>query len=213
MEQTTLKKIRLLYPGVFSLFYIFVCGKYSDSPLLFKVGDIEIRLYIIIVFFGFIYNAFDCRNIFWAPMMKKIGNNINSRMIKIAGMKEPETLTNQQKKSIMNRFYHCVDKDDTLTIKSKNVMFNGALLSSAVDTIIMSIAVLIVEGIYAFFSKSAPLGTFWLALGLIALCALSCFVLFKRHLALSNDQLDYIADFYADECSEGLSSILNNEKQ
>ncbi len=213
MTHTTLKKIRGLYPGIFALIYMAICGHYKASPVNIKIGDIEINQFIIILLFGFVYNAFDCRNIIWDPLMERVRDNIINRMIKIAKMKRPKTLTDQQRKSIFNLFYHYVDSDRTLTVKSRNVMFNGAFFSCAVDTIILSAVVIIVEVLSRIFSKTALTGSFWRVLIIIiAICAFLCFILFKKHLALSNDQLDYIKDYYSEDCSQHLSEFLQNEQ-
>ena len=213
MTHTVLKRIRGLYPGIFALIYMGICGYYKASPVSIKIGDIEINQFIIILLFGFVYNAFDCRNIIWNPLMEKVRGNIINRMIKIAKMKRPKTLTDQQQKSIFNLFYHYVDSDHTLTVKSRNVMFNGAFFSCAVDTIILSVVVIIVEVLSRVFSKTALTGGFWRVLIIIiAICAIACIFLFRRHLALSNDQLDYIKDYYSEDCSQHLEKFLKNEQ-
>lgn len=143
--------------------------------------------------------------------MKKVGDNINKRMLEIADVDLPFELTKEQKRSIKSSvFYKLIDNDESLTTKSKNVMHNGSILSCVADTIIISPIYLAIVLISAICSKSALTWSFYLGLVLLAFAIPTFFRLLNKHIALSNEQLDFIKDNYSEKCKDEISKIVKN---
>lgn len=156
MELNTLKNIRLVYPGFLATILLGVWLMENDASSIkdLVIIGVTIKSEAIIpgffVLFGALYYAFSARNIIWKPAMKKVADNINSQLLSIAGLKSSVILSNSQKSSFQHCvFYHFIDTDQSLTIKSSNVRQNGCILSCAVDTMLFLTVYIIILAVIA----------------------------------------------------------------
>lgn len=218
MELTTLKKIRMLYPGIYVIIQaVFIwLSNSGDTDAVFRLMDFSLDKervvpVLVVLIIGLLYYAFDCRSILWKPIVNKVARNINERLLTIAKEDTSKTLSGEQKNSIKNLFYHFIGKDETLKTKAQNVMFNGAVLTSVLDTIILSVPILFIEVCIAIVKRSTLTWAFFVTLFLLLICIITSPRLIKKHIALSNDQLDYINDNYVKECTDEIKKILKNE--
>lgn len=175
----------------------------------FKTKD---TLYIAIFFIiGAIYYICNIRNILWRPFLKKVQNNIKNKLLNPF----KENLTSDQIKELkkdrklMHIFYNFVDSDTSLTEKAKRVRFNGLIWTSTIDLAIISIL-----GSIFFFMKLIFIKSNYdliVALLLLLLSIIS-FVLIilttKRHISLSNVQLDFICHIYKHQLNQKINESL-----
>jgi len=143
MDLNTLKKTRLLYPGFLTIVLAIVWLLENDNSKMKDLVLNSVRLRfetvvsVLILLVGVVYYALGIRSIIWKPAMKKVTDNINRRLLSIAGLEPSIQLSRSQKSSLENSvFYHFIDNDQSLTIKSANIKENGCLLSCTVDTIV-----------------------------------------------------------------------------
>ena len=219
MDMNSLKKWRLLSPGIIAVLEMLLIflSMSNDSKEVSSILQYAIKMeyvipFVFVVTIGIIYYAAKCRSILWKPICEKVSYNINSTLFNIAGEHMPEKLSDKQKRRISYVFYRFVDKDPTLTQKSKRVMCNGLALTCMCDAIILSVLCIIVDIILSIvFSE-----WLWIALGvnifLLVICIPTLNILTKRHIDLSNEQLEIIHDEYQEECSMKIKKIISEDE-
>tara|TARA_R110000744_G_C19361432_1_gene561446 strand:+ start:178 stop:840 length:663 start_codon:yes stop_codon:yes gene_type:complete len=199
MNLETLKKLRLLIPGIiiviYGLFYISIISEKEFSGFEFKEYTIPTVIAIII---GVFYEMFEVRYLVTNYSHKKIDLNIKNHICRLF----TQPLTDIQRQFLFNKnrlksiFYHVVDNDESLKQKSKNIYFNGIIWTSTADLSIISIFISVFVLISMVFFEGTIkndlliFGFTTIMIGLISLGLHS--LAFLKHIKLSNEQIDFI---------------------
>ena len=216
MEQNTLKKLRLLIPGIIGViigtyYYFIITGK-SIQEIEFKEYSIPLLLAIV---FGTLFYLTDIRFLITNFSHKEIDLNIKNHMIKLY----TKSLTDEQKQFLYknNRlksvFYNIIDNDESLKKKQTNVYFNGLIWTSTADLVLISFlfALLFLVSIMIFKEVADPLLMGGFILILISLVSLVAHVLaFLKHIKLSNEQIEYIETHHINRVDEIIDGMVNN---
>lgn len=211
VSQSTLKWLRLVVPGIFMLFAL--------TPLFRGTGDLSalarsflsletLRNSVPVVLLGALYIIFNLRRFAWRESHRKINDNIKDRLLApclhdalIEGANDSLRTGN----ALMHVFYKLVDRDPSLTEKANRVRFNGLLWSTVADlTTVGTLGALLYLFAFAITDEFHQLLMFAL-LALVALLAhfILMPVVTRRHIELSDDQLEFIVQHYrADLCAD-----------
>jgi len=170
---------------------------------------------VICVLAGYPYRVFDVRRIFLSDFWKSINTNIEDALVDITKSRRALTVDEEaylrDQRRLMDVFYRIIDNDESLKSKMSGIYFNGYLTTLGVDILTVSGLAAIVHGAVWAMSGTALHLKWVLGCAVIAFLA---WVMFrrsiKRHLALSNEQLRGIRNFYADKVSESVGNILRN---
>lgn len=209
MEQSTLKYLRVLVPGLIFLLGIYpIYNKYFSKIYEIKTIDFS-YLTLVSVIIGSIYYQSDIQNTIGFINRSIIRRNIRIKLFKIANI----TLNASQKEKVekegkfMHIFYYFIDRDESLKQKRAIVYFNGIFLTSTIDSLLITFIFCLLykykftdierssDFAFLFFSVS------WLSLVLHILSI-------RKHVKLSNDQLGFIETHYKSEVTQKLNGIL-----
>ncbi len=217
MDLNTLKKTRLLYPGFLTIVLAIVWLLENDNSKMKDLVLNSVRLRfetvvsVLILLVGVVYYALGIRSIIWKPAMKKVTDNINRRLLSIAGLEPSIQLSRSQKSSLENSvFYHFIDNDQSLTIKSANIKENGCLLSCTVDTMLLLTFYILILALVAVITNTVLSISFWVAAIIDFVTIPIFYLLLKKHIALSNVQLEVIRENYGDECKDKVLKIVQS---
>ncbi len=216
MEQNTLKKLRLLIPGIIGViigtYYYFIITGQSFEKIEFEEYSIPL---LIAIAFGTLFYLTDIRFLITNFSHKKIDLNIKNHMIKLY----TKSLTDEQKQFLYknNRlksvFYNIIDNDESLKKKQTNVYFNGLIWTSTADLVLISFifALVFLVSIMIFKEVADPLLMGGFILILISLISLVAHVLaFLKHIKLSNEQIEYIETHHINRVDEIIDGMINN---
>jgi len=216
---TTLKHWRLIIPGFLILVTLILLIQENFNELLgalkgfsdFQFDDMIIT--VIVVVFGVLYYILGIRNVLWNPYYKRVQNNIKNTLIKPFS----QQLDSQQEKylragrRLIIIFYHFIDNDKSLSEKAKGVRFNGLIWTSTVDlTIISAIGSLVFWVKLAIETNSYNL---WMALILLITSLVSLGLVqlaTRRHISLSDEQLEFICQLHKQELKGKIYELLQN---
>jgi hypothetical protein len=203
MNKDTLKKLRLIVPGIIVLLYAIPLyyKNISIAQLVSKIKIVEGVTYtLLVVIFGVLYYTLNLRGCSWKGYLNKIHNNIRTRCREICSDNNAisSKFDDISTEDILHSFYKIVDNDASLTSKSLDVYFNGSILSSVTDLmIISSIFTLIYLLLIAAFGREDLV--IFSVLSFVCLL-FSRFILIplllRRHIKLGNDQLEFIKRHY-----------------
>jgi len=219
MNKETLKKWRLIIPGIIIFFLILFGFTNSKEELftfykIFKTLEWNDSIYLILVFFfGVIYYTLNVRWLVWQPFNAQIQENIKDKILNISNLKISSSQWFDLKKgrALMNIFYSFVDNDESLKQKSKVVMFNGLIWSSFIDLSILSCLAALSYSILSFFiSKSHYIILADLLFCLSFLSLICTSLLTRRHKTLSNEQLDIIVQTKKNEVEQKIKEAIHN---
>lgn len=210
MERKTLKFLRLLIPGLILIFEFLPMLDILNLKYEVDKGFLSYSFLIIIALvIGVIYHFLDFRFFITNTSHRKIDLNIVNSLLKIyknpVSQDEHNYLKNKRLKHI---FYNFIDKDESLSAKSQLIYFNGLLWTSTADLVILSIFSCIVFFICGLcFNKNLILlSVAYAFIALLAFCFHSLTV--KKHLELSNDQLEYIETHYQSDLTSKIETSL-----
>lgn len=231
MSREALEFWRTVVPGALILAYLYfgavafgIAGSLgSENWFLLKR---EVVLTIVALIFGFVYRAIRARDRVFRPPIERVQANIKARLTDKVRTdpyfsdRLPQLLEGRK---LMEVFYNFVDRDSSLTEKAKGVRANGLALSSAADceltglafgTLFVAVAVVgwgrglreayVVWGDWRI-SSFALLAVVAFALSFVGRRLLVIFE--RRHLELSNEQLDYIDIHFKDELRDSLYKL------
>ena len=219
MEKNTLKRWRLIIPGVTIILLTFPLST-DNIDQLKDIGSMikslawdDLWYTAVIVVVGAIYYSLNIRWLVWKHFNSKVQNNIKERIFNLCSLQYTPKIWYKLKESraLMTIFYHFVDNDESLKDKAGDVRFNGLIWSSCFDFCILSgvggIAYYIISLVTSknhliYFSSILFIG-FFVFLGLSSL-------LTYKHLSLSNAQLDVIAQKYKHEVDTKIQEALKN---
>lgn len=216
MKKETLKVLRIIVPGViiFIFFLPLTQGDFDFSALISSLISLKGLLSpIVICGLGGLYNIINLRKWFVADSHLLIHDNIKSKLLSpfsddhlIAGSSERL----REGRNLLHVFYYFVDRDPSLKEKAKNIYFNGLLWSSTADIMALSCMFMASYLIgYLFLNRDHYLiGA--LVLGLLCLFASWALmpIVTKKHIALSDEQLDYIKLHYKEALHSKLLDLL-----
>jgi hypothetical protein len=112
----------------------------------------------------------------------------------------------------MHIFYHFVDNDRSLSEKANRVRFNGLIWTSTVDLTIIAAFGSLIFWVKLIIERTSY--DLWMAVILLVLSLFSFGLIqltTKRHISLSNEQLDIICDLYRPELKEKMYELLKNQ--
>lgn len=217
MSMVTLKYWRLLVPGILLilLFRVVIQDNFSDISKAFTSFQWEdspsLGLSIII---GALYYIFKIRDPLWNPYHKRVQNNIKDTLIipLISELDEQQRIYLKDGRKLMNVFYYFVDNDKSLSEKANRVRFNGLFWTSTVDlTIITAFGSLI---FWVRLIIETDLFYLWMALILAGLSVASYGLIkltTKRHISLSNEQLEIILQSHKPALKSRIYDLLGNQ--
>lgn len=222
MEMGTLKFFRLLVPGIliFLLIILFLQDDFQELTQLTRLlSDFQIKdTFYTVVFacIGVLYYLLDIRNILWKPYHERVQNNIKDKLISpfLGQLNKEQIAYLKQARRLMNIFYHFIDSDSSLTEKAKRVRFNGLIWTSTVDLTIIS--VLGASGFWIRLILETTQYNLVMAGSLSALVLISFGLIqlsTKRHLSLSDDQLEMICQKYKDELYRMINEVLQTRSR
>ena len=111
----------------------------------------------------------------------------------------------------MNVFYKIIDNDESLREKSNNVRLNGLIWTSTMDIVIISVAGAVVSWIMYFIQGYGYNNTQALILIIVAIISIGFVeIATRKHISLSNEQLDMICQAHKDELKEGIDECLQD---
>lgn len=200
-----LKYLRLIIPGILMILLILLVNKVNIKNIqdVFTNIQAENTCYTIaIVFIGVLYYIFHIRYVLWKPFNERIQNNIKNRLLKRYGkhLNQEQIVELKKGRKLMNIFYQIIDNDKSLTEKANRVRFNGLIWTSMMDIAIISFIGSIIFWIKYFFETENNNSIF-------AWCLLAATIIFiglteistRKHLSLSNEQLDMICQLHKQE--------------
>ncbi|MBA2084201.1 hypothetical protein DMTZ50_0002 [Dehalococcoides mccartyi] len=216
MSITTLKNCRLIMPGVFTFIIIlFVLqddfiGLNNTISILHDITTQDILLSIAVLVAGSLYYILGIRDLLWNQYHKRVKDNIKERLLApfIDGFNDYQQYIIKSGNQLMNIFYNFIDNDKSLSEKANIVRFNGLICTSSVDATIITafgafiflIRFIIDKGGYAIY----------MCLILVALslfCRYLVELTTRKHIALSNEQLDVIIQLHQVDLGEKIRAI------
>lgn len=204
MDKSTLKKIRLVAPGII----LFVCvfpffGLRNLKAISENIPDSAfiILMTLLVLVLGAVYYSLNIRDLLWREVVQACHRNIHARMIDPVGL-DPifeEVISRLSNTEMMNIFYNIVDHDPSLLDKANDVRSNGAVLTSIIDSILIFYFFTIMY-IITFLLTHQPIFLWWTIATLLLqmiLWPMKRRVL-KRHIMYEDEQLSVINQFHRD---------------
>jgi len=212
MSKETLKILRIIIPGtILTIFLLTLFQKdLTLNSFSTSLNSIQGLLYLVIIFpLGGIYYIANLRKYFFQKPISQIQDNIKIKITKVCN-DDPDVQRVKgvliKDRTLMHIFYYFVDNDESLKEKAKSVRLNGLFLSSLADLAVISL-VMIATYVVAFLIIR---NTQYLLLTVFATIAfvLSKFwwlpKIAKRHISLSDEQLEFIQLNYNDKIRQKL---------
>ncbi|MGD9560935.1 MAG: hypothetical protein AB7F88_00090 [Pyrinomonadaceae bacterium] len=214
MEQTTLKYLRILIPGIICLLGIFPAYRHYLGSV-FNIGALDTTyLTLICIILGAIYYQLNLRWFLVYPSLKIIDNKI------LDSLKEtyPEPLSTKQVEFLKedDRFktilYRLIDNDESLKKKASGVYFNGIFWTSTADLFFFST---LFFGLYRWAFITVPNATVfsWMFF-LVAIMSLLLHILsVVTHVRLGKGQFKYVRNQMAKEAKEYTDVVLQQLRE
>ena len=208
MEQTTLKYLRILIPGIICLLGLYpIYQKYFTN--IYEIKSLEYSYFIFLsMILGSLYYLTDIQHLVTHYSYLKINNNILNKLIEYS----EKPLDDKQKdylkkdKKYLNIFYKIIDKDETLKKKLANVYFNGIFWTSTADSFLLSLVFSIMYLVTCGINKSIIYSKMFLLIAILSLILHVISVV--RHINLSNEQLRFIKQFHQTELAKDINDVL-----
>lgn len=213
MSQETLHSLRLLIPGI--LLTVVLDPLLDILELTNRLGVPEFILYPIPVFvFGFGYHVLNVRRHVFTRPLQQVTDNIKEAIFQCCSDR-PEIASERSflwdGRKLINVFYTIVDKDPTLSERAKRVRFNGLIWSTLADVqIVGSIGAFVYLMAAAINDSGSQL---LVSVVLVWVVVVTRYWLMRktteRHIALSNYQLELIAQEYSDDVCGSLRKLID----
>jgi hypothetical protein len=197
--------MRLVVPGAI----ILVCGAIfgiSVGVLDLTSLDInEIASGVGAVVLGVLYRFSGLRSWINARHHERVNENIRSSLVRISGHVDDRSRFSWKK--IRRVFYKLVDDDNSLTVLSKRIMFNGLLWTSAADLTAISAIFLGVSLIAVVIGVAGAeiCGIIYFAFALVGV--IGSYLTTKEHVALGNEQLELIEQEYSAALAQKVGAL------
>lgn len=197
MEQSTLKYLRILIPGLIILLGLYPVFEYKYSAI-FDLKSLDTTYVTFIsLLIGGIYYQLNIQRIIISPSLYFIHDNIFKKLVKASGLILTKDQDEKLKKhSIPGRddaffmivFYDVIGKNDSLKRKGKNVMFNGIFWTSTADIFLINLCFYFTYG--WFFSEIENFETYRKLFFTFSVLGLFLHIIsVLKHIKLSNKQL------------------------
>jgi hypothetical protein len=214
MEQTTLKYLRVLIPGIACYLGAFPFVKYyfGDAYHIESLDFAYVTVFSLLA--GAVYYQINLQCLAMYPSHLLINKNILKRLIAIYGKRitpsQKTYLTSNQR--YLHVFYRLIDSDESLKKKSYNVYFNGIFWTSSIDLfIVCMIFWLLYRFVFPQVTDASLFSDVFLTLAVLSIILHVLSV--RKHISLSNDQLSYIESFKREEVMTDFSQILQQVRQ
>lgn len=206
MQRGTLKNIRLVMPAVIIAILFFVLSRMLGFTKVKMPDNLKDALYNApLVAIGVIYAYSPLRDLANRKFHQRVNENIRARLVRIAGLADDPN--KYEWKRVKNVFYRQIDADPSLGKRSEDIMFNGVIWTSLADLSIISM-MFVVFAVILWIAKfdgaaeaTAVMGCICIASRLLQILSTS------RHVALGNDQLDYMEQFRRDAIIADMASL------
>ena len=220
MKLDLLKKSRFLFPGIISfiLGYVILKNQIPDS------NPFENYVYYLgCIIISAIYYVFNIRDIIWEHIIKKrvidryiaetidniynkkyISPNINCKFV-LDKLFTKKVIASKKQKRV---FFNCLDnsKNQSLKEKSQIIMNNGVILTCLIDTQIITFFAIIILVVLKIINNTLSIYSRLLTfIGIVFILGILIIFCTKKHLILSNDQLEIINEDKA--CREILNDF------
>lgn len=205
MEVTTLKTLRLITPAILILIGYGLLGYFSG---LWSIPDIQIedaRFSPIVLIIGFFYYVLGVQKKTNTEWQNKVSNNIITQLYECSGVSKPDEEVKWSE--VKDIFYGIIDKDPSLSKRSKIAYFNGYMWTSSADAFVISFIWMLVSFIpFALkVGRSETAVICFFSLSILALLASKA--LTQRQIEIGNDQLRFICKDYQSDIKRGLERI------
>lgn len=215
MELNTLKRMRLIIPGILILivtFLFYINSFQMIQRMVLEFKNTDILFIIAIIVFGALYYILDLRYKVFKHFLEKVHENIKDSLIKPFENEFTIDQIAQFKKGrlLLNIFYNIIDNDNSLSEKAKIVRDNGLIWTTSIDiSIIFSISSIIF--LIKYFFTVNELNDLIKAIILLVISIVSfsgIFVLTNKHIKLSNEQLECIVTIHKKKLKDKLDEQL-----
>ena len=207
MEQTTLKYLRILIPGLIFYLGFYPIFKYYFGDV-YDIKSLDFSFVTVIsILIGGIYYQLNFQYLITSFSLKKINNNIFDHLVRAYGKDINQYQKNELKQRHMTVFYRIIDNDESLKKKANNVYFNGIFWTSSADFFLFGLVFWV---IYRFIFSDVDDSRLFSDL-FLSLAVLSIFlhvISVRKHITLSNDQLRFIDVHKKKEVTEYFDNIL-----
>jgi hypothetical protein len=219
MSKETLKKWRLLIPGIIIILFI-IPGLTNSKEELFAIDKIVKALkwtdsfYLaLVIILGAIYYSLNLRWVVWKPFNSQVQENIKDKILNASSLKisAENWYKIKRGRAIITIFYDFVDNNESLKDKSKGVRFNGLIWSSFIDLTILSLVAGFVYSVLLVFTSKEHY--VYLALLLFCLCFVSLafsWLLTYKHKSMSNEQIEVILQTKRNEIDTKIQEAIDS---
>jgi hypothetical protein len=219
MDKETLKRWRLVIPGIIILLFI-IPGLTNSKEELLEIDKIIINLkwtdaiYLaLVIVMGVVYYALNIRWLVWKPFNTQVQNNIKDKLLNVSqlSLTASDWYKIKYSRTLMTIFYYFVDNDESLKDKSKGVRFNGLIWSSFIDLTVLSGFTGFVYSFLSIFTTKTHfiyISSFMFLMCLVALGF--SWLMTYRHIKLSNEQIEVIIQTKKAEIDEKLKEAIQN---
>ncbi|MDP1814574.1 MAG: hypothetical protein Q8K92_09025 [Leadbetterella sp.] len=214
MEQSTLKTLRILIPGLITIIIFLIFYSVIRNKDIFELKLIDYSyITIIALAVGTLYYLLEPRHLVTNLSHKKIDLNIKNHIINLytSALTKEQRQFLFQKNILKNIFYRIVDNDESLKKKSSLVYFNGLIWTSTADLFLLSglSSIFFLFSIVIYKEHTSEL-LLW-AIILICFCLISLFLhalSYLRHIKISNDQIEYIETHHINQVNDHTNNVL-----
>lgn len=210
MNRQLLKWLRWLTPGILFLFLTLYLAPALPSWSSYNLSlDFPLfELPVAALIFAAFYDVTGMRLHSNARFHSRVKANIEDRLWKIARSPAPRPSAWSDRVA-RDVFYQLVDNDKSLTARSENIYFNGFLWTTSADVraISLLISVLALGMLIADPSNSIVIGTICINATAFILSFILSEIITRRHISLSDEQIDYIETHFKNELSAKLTSL------
>lgn len=214
MGMSGLKKWRLVVPGILIIIAVLfiIQESFSDFAQTYvsKPWN-DITYTILAIAIGVFYSILNVRKILWNPYLNRVQTNIKNTLIRAYD----QPLSAQQRaylvegRRLMIIFYYFIDNDNSLLEKAKRVRFNGLQWTSTIDLTIISSCGALIFWVKLIIETNAYYLTMALILTILTLVSFGLIQLTtRRHLSLSNEQLEIISQSYKQQLEDKINELL-----
>jgi hypothetical protein len=202
----TLNHLRFIAPGIIAICFAAILGWLSGMWSI-KVPELKDAATLLVFLLpAALYYVTPVRTLVNKLHADRITNNIVDQFVRIGRGVENEG--RYQWSQIKTIFYPIIDKDPSLSQKAKLAYANGFIWTTCADVTALSAFYLIISIVIAFgWGNYGAL----VATSIFGITAIASFfgsvVTTKRHLGISQEQLDIIEDLYANDVRSGLERI------
>ena len=215
MTKDRQETIRLLVPGALAL--LVVRSLFSSFDPGAALGAIELkawsRVFLIAVVIGAAYKIFEGWRLVLKGWQKRVRDTIYDGLLAVprtVALSDEQKMWLRQSGGLMSLFYNIVDGDDSLKLKRDGVYENGAIVTTAADVVVFSLAGVFLHALLVAILQNAQSRAWGIYYGVIFL-VVHLWILpaaERRHIRLSNEQLRVISDLHTDAVEKGIKELL-----